>query len=286
MQNTVLSAEYWSQYHVDSPSAGFTSAKDSLAHFTWRNSCYPGYIESMPVSGADGKIVLDYGCGPANDLVGFGLMSKPRRLIGADVSELALHLAAKRVRLHAIEAEFLKVVETPVHIPLDDHSVDLIHCSGVLMMTPDPLAILQEFRRVIRPGGYTQIMVYHYHSIWMHLYVAYQKIILEGRYANMSKLEAFARTTDGEECPVSTAFSVAEFSELAATAGFACEFAGTSISTTEMKVLDKRWEALEEKRLDSESRRFLYQLTFDQRGLPLYDGRVAGINLACRLIPI
>lgn len=240
----------------------------------------------MPVSGADGKIVLDYGCGPGNDLIGFALFSKPLRLIGADVSELALHLAAKRIGLHGIDTELIKVMEAPADMPLDDRSVDLIHCSGVLMHTPDPLAILQEFRRIIRPDGYAQVMVYHYHSIWMHLYVAYQKMILEDRYMNMSKLEAFARSTDGEDCPISTAYSINRFSELASKAGFHCDVGGISISTTEMKVLNKRWEAIEDKRLDAESREFLYHLTFDEKGLPLYDGRVAGINLACRLAPM
>ena len=31
----------------------------------------------MPVNQADGLVVLDYGCGPGNDLVGFGHFSNP-----------------------------------------------------------------------------------------------------------------------------------------------------------------------------------------------------------------
>ena len=75
----------------------FNSRKDSLNYFKWRNSQYPGYIELMPVSNQDGKIVLDYGCGPGNDLVGFAEFSNVKELIGVDVSKPALELAEKRI---------------------------------------------------------------------------------------------------------------------------------------------------------------------------------------------
>lgn len=281
-----MSAEqYWTGHHVDAPDEGFASAAESLAHFAWRNSIYLGYLETMPVRGADGKTVVDFGCGPGNDLVGFGHFSRPARLIGIDVSAPALQLARRRLALHGIAAELIRTREAPVEIPLDTGSIDLVHCSGVLMMTPNPTEILCEFRRVLRPDGHAQVMVYHYASLWMHLYVGYVRMLVEQRYAGLSKQEVFARFTDGEECPISTAYHFEEFAELAAAAGLRCEFAGVSIATTEMKLLPERFAALEDKRLDGESREFLYELRFDERGFPLYRGRVAGINLACRLYP-
>ena len=70
--------------------------------FPLRNSIYPGYIELMPVNQADGLVVLDYGCGPGNDLVGFGHFSNPKKLIGADVSARNEN-SKKRTDLHGIE---------------------------------------------------------------------------------------------------------------------------------------------------------------------------------------
>lgn len=278
--------EYWSDHHVDAPDHGFSSAAESLDHFDWRNKCYLGYLETMPVDGADGKVVLDYGCGPGNDLVGFGTFSHPARLIGLDVSPPALDLARRRLALHDIRAELVRAREAPIHIPLENGSVDLVHCSGVLMMTPDPAAILHEFRRVLRSDGYAQVMVYHHDSLWMHLYVGFVWMITEQRYPGLSKREVFARSTDGEECPISVAYRFEEFAEMARECGLHCEFAGVSVATTEMKLLPSRFAALEDQRLDRESRAFLYELGINDRGLPVYRGRVAGINLACRLYPI
>lgn len=276
-------AQFWSANPVNFPDA--ISVEESLDHFAWRNQQYLGELEVMSVEGADGKVVLDYGCGPGNDLVGFGHYSKPARLIGMDVAERALFLARNRLAVHGIHAELMLQTPQSDRIPLENGSVDLVHSSGVLHHTTDPAAILSEFRRVLRPDGYAQIMVYHYDSIWMHLYVAFVKMLVEGRYAGLSKREAFRHTTDTENCPISRCYTFAQFAELAASAGLRCELAGVSVSTTEMKVLPQRFDALEDQRLDRESRGFLYEVTFNERGLPVHRGRVAGIDLMCRLYP-
>lgn len=276
---------YWSGYHVDSPDSGFCSIQSSLAHYEWRNAQYPGYIELMPVDKADGLVVVDYGCGPGNDVIGFGHFSRPRTLHGVDVSPSSLQLARQRAALHRIAAEFIQVSDADPHIPLEDKSIDLIHSSGVLHHTPDPLAILREFKRVLRPDGYGQIMVYHYDSIWMHLYVAYKKMVIEGWGASLDKRAAFQRTTDGPDCPIALCYRPAEFAALAEAAGLRCKFAGASMSTHELKMLPSRFEAIESKGLDSESRNFLSKLTFDQQLWPRMNGVVAGINACFRVYP-
>jgi len=81
--------EYWTAHNVTGH-LRFRSAQQSLEYFHWRNSQYPGYIDLMPVAGFDGQHVLDFGCGPGHDLVGFGSYSKPARLVGADVSSTSL----------------------------------------------------------------------------------------------------------------------------------------------------------------------------------------------------
>lgn len=64
--------------------------------------------------------MLDYGCGPGNDLVGFGVYSKPARLIGMDVSVSSLDEAKHRLALHGIEAELHKIDVGMARVPLDD----------------------------------------------------------------------------------------------------------------------------------------------------------------------
>jgi SAM-dependent methyltransferase len=281
--NAVTSQEYWSEYHIDAPDSGYATAEASLEHFDWRNRQYPGYIELMPVDQANDLAVLDYGCGPGHDVIGFGCFSCPKRIIAVDVSPVSLGLAARRARLHGLSVDFRQAKERPATIPVEDNTIDLVHCSGVLHHTPNPAAILQEFRRVLKPGGRGQIMVYHHDSIWMHLYVGYQKMICEAAFPGMTKREAFEKTTDGPGCPIALCYTAAEFVQLAESAELSCEFSGASMSMLELKLLPKRFEAIEDKRLDTESRRFLYDLTFDERQWPLHGNVVAGVNACFRI---
>jgi ubiquinone/menaquinone biosynthesis C-methylase UbiE len=272
------SAEYWTRTHVDAPEGGFASVAASLEHFDWRNCQYPGTLDLMPVAGHDGKVILDYGCGPGNDTIGFAHFSRPARLIAADVSPTALALAERRVALHGAAVEFLRLCEDPVSIPLPDASVDLIHTAGVLHHTPDPQAILREFRRILKPGGAVQVMVYNRDSLWMHLFVVHDMMLCKGLYKGLSKEAAFQRTTDGDACPIARCYRRQEFLDLAAGAGLAGTFAGAAASVFEMTFLPRRWEAIKDKRLDADSRHFLVDLTIDGQGYPRYRGAVAGIN--------
>lgn len=276
-------ANFWSANHVPAPDA--RSVADSLNHYSWRNRQYLGYLEMMPVAGADGKVVLDFGCGPGSDLVGFGHYSRPARLIGIDLSAQALALARQRLQLHGIQAELLHQMPTSERIPLETGSVDLVHSSGVVHHTVDPRAVLAEFRRVLRPDGHAQIMIYHYDSVYVHLNVAYERIVVEQRYGGMSLREAFSHTTDGEDCPISRCYTFEEFGELAVSAGLRCEFVGAAISMMEMRSLPLRFDALQDERFNTQSAEFLYELAFNERGLPVYRGRVAGYGMICRLYP-
>jgi ubiquinone/menaquinone biosynthesis C-methylase UbiE len=276
----VISQDYWSGYHIDAPDSGYPSSEASLEHFDWRNRQYPGYIELMPVNQANDLIVMDYGCGPGHDVIGFGCFSRPKRIIAVDISPVSLGLAARRAELHGLSVDFRQAQERPTRIPIEDSTVDLVHCSGVLHHTPDPAAILREFGRVLKRGGRGQIMVYHYDSIWMHLYVAHQMIVCEAAFAGMTKRQAFEKTTDGPNCPIALCYTAGEFVRLAESADLRCEFIGASMSMLELKLLPRRFEAIEDKRLDAESRRFLYDLTFNHYQWPLHKNVVAGVN-AC-----
>ncbi|MGH9959264.1 MAG: class I SAM-dependent methyltransferase, partial [Pyrinomonadaceae bacterium] len=200
------------------------------------------------------------------------------------VSATSLEEARHRLRLHGAIADFILIVERDDKLPLDDSSVDLIHCSGVLHHTPDPLRILCEFRRVLKQNGNAQIMVYNYDSVFLHLYVGYTKMILEREFSGKSVQEAFSKLTDGPDCPISRCYRPDEFKAMAKEAGFNAEFLGCAVSTSEMQMLPRRYEALLDRRLRGESRRFLANLTFDERGCPVYNGYSAGVDGCYRLI--
>ncbi len=275
-------AEYWTQVNVTQHHA-FASAQDSLDYFHWRNDQYYPYIDYLPVSGQDGKVVLDYGCGPGHDLVGFAVYSKPKRLIGMDVSPSSLAEATARLALHDAKAEMVLLDPAATTLPLETASIDLVHSSGVIHHTPDPLQILRELHRVLKPTGTAQIMVYNYDSLWLHLFVGYIVQLVEGRYADLDIRSAFARTTDGEDCPISRVYRPDEFIGLCREAGFAADFIGAAVSMHEAFIAPKRFEAVSHRNLSAESRKFLLSLEIDKRGLPTYRGHYAGVDGCYRL---
>lgn len=276
------SEEFWSTFNVTSHRR-FRDREDSLGYFWWRSEQYFDYLEHMPVKGQDGKVVLDYGCGPGHDLVGFVEYSRPSRLIGMDVSAASLREAEDRLALHGAKPEIVRISESTARLPLPDASIDYVHCSGVLHHVPDVLAVLREFRRVLRPNGQGRIMVYNYESVWLHLYAAHMLRFTRAEGLRQTVREAFRRSTDSEDCPISEAWTPSQVSDMSAQAGFVCRHLGNAVSLHELIILPKRFEAILNAELEQEHRRFLLGLTFDRRGLPYSGDKAAGID-ACYLL--
>ena len=277
---------YWNQHHVVSPQ--FSTPTEYKKFTEFRNQGYIGYSDLLPLEGHNGKVIVDYGCGPGIELAGLGIYNKYKKLYGVDISASALEKAKHRCGILGIDSEFILLNQEVGKLPIASNSVDLINCSGVLHHTPDPISIMKEFKRILKDGGKAQIMIYNYDSVFLHLYVAYIQMILDKKrifskniYQGISKKEAFKLHTDGLHCPISNCWTPEEFIGMAKKAGMKCIFKGAAPEiSTEMKMLPLRLDAITDYRLDSESRKFLYDLTFDDRGIPLYNKRVAGIN-AC-----
>ena len=127
--------DYWSGYTVHVNDRLLASAEGSLRYFQWRCDQYPGYLDLMPVHGLDDCDVLDYGCGPGHDVVGIATYSKPRSLIGLDVSDRALAVAKRRLALHKFGDHVTVRKLMGYSIPLPDSSVDYIHLCSVRAST-------------------------------------------------------------------------------------------------------------------------------------------------------
>jgi ubiquinone/menaquinone biosynthesis C-methylase UbiE len=277
--------QYWTDYNVTSH-AHFASAAESLLAFEARNFQYPGYLDLMPVSGHNDKVILDYGCGPGHDLVGFAEYSEPANLIGIDLSSTSLDQARQRLQLHGKKADLRLISQNERKLPLDDESIDYIHCSGVLMLLKNPSHLLSEFRRILKPSGELRLMVYNYDSIWLHLYVAYFLQIVNRIYAEVSVKQAFSRTTDGEYCPFVDVYNENDMRNMAAETGFSCEFLGAAASLWELHLLPLRFKALLDPTLPQEHRAYLAALSTDPQGYPLYKAKKTGIDACYKFRPV
>jgi SAM-dependent methyltransferase len=272
---------YWTGHTVNS--TPFKTRAESAEYLEWRFDEYPLFREFSRLYGEhDDEVILDYGCGPGNDLTGFGLHTNAKRIIGVDVSPTALKLAQQRLALHGLDPArydlILKSDATP-ELPIEDDSVDFVQSQGVLMSTSDPLGILREFRRVLKPGCRAQVMIYNENSVWFHLCTAYERMITIGDLAGLSVRDAFQRNTDGIDCPVSRCYTPEAFAELCGEAGLETEFVGGYLSQHELTSMKNSWAAaIADPRLPMEHREFLRSLTYDPAGMPMYNGFHAGIG--------
>ncbi len=279
-------AAFWTGHTVNS--RPFVTARQSARYLEWRFRQYPRFRELSGLYGRhDGETILDYGCGPGNDLVGFALHTRAARIVGADVSSQALALSAHRLSLHpeAVgRVELVQLLEDHPRLPLEDASVDFVSSQGVIHHTTDPQAVLAELARVVRPGGEGSVMVYNRDSTWLHLATAYELQILQGRWAGEPIDEAFRHNTDGPDCPISRAWAPPTFVAMCARAGFEARFLGGYPSRMELDALRRlRRRALSDERLGAEHRAFLSEIELDDDGLPTRGGVLAGIGGSYRL---
>ena len=259
------------------------TAHQSKKYLEWRFSVYPLFKDFMQLWGNhDNQVVLDYGCGPGNDLVGFLVYTRAKRVIGVDISEKALRFASKRLALHNIDnerVELIRISDNAAKIPIEDNTIDYVYCEGVLHHTTAPEEIIKEFNRVLKPRGQACIMVYNNDSIWFHLYVAYEQMILQDRFPGLNVYQAFEKTTDTEECPVARCYKPQEFIDICEKAGFRAEYVGGYFSLLELELLKKYHQAaLSDERLGIEHKDFLKNLVLDEKGFPQYKGKHTGIG--------
>lgn len=109
----------------------------------------------------EGQDVLDVGCG-----IGFWVHQFARRgarVSACDLTETAVGLTRRRAELYGFDADVR--VGNAEELPYGDASFDHINCQGVIHHTPDTARCIDEFHRVLRPGGTLSVSVYYRSSV-------------------------------------------------------------------------------------------------------------------------
>ena len=98
----------------------------------------------------NGGRILDVGVGTGISLKDY---SRANRLTGVDYSEPMLRKAAERVAEHRLDnVEALAVMDAK-HLGFPDAVFDVVVAQYVITAVPEPEATLDEFARVLKPGG-------------------------------------------------------------------------------------------------------------------------------------
>ncbi len=135
-----------------------------------------------------GRDVLDVGCGAGVEVVRFARAGA--RVTGVDLAPSAASLTRENVRQHQLTAGI--VVADGEALPFPEASIDFVYAHGVMQYTTNDRRLVDECRRVLRPGGLAMFQVYHRRS-WLHVLSKVMKVPLEHEDAPVLK-----RYTTGE----------------------------------------------------------------------------------------
>lgn len=104
-----------------------------------------------------GEVVLDLGSGAGFDsLLAARQVGPAGRVVSVDMTMAMLErtrAGAHALGLRNVDAR-LGYAEA---LPVEDASVDVVISNGVINLTPDKLSVMEEVRRVLKPGGRVQI---------------------------------------------------------------------------------------------------------------------------------
>lgn len=100
--------------------------------------------------GAGGGRILEVGVGTGISLPDY---ARHNTIVGVDLSEPMLRKAHERVAEHKLTNVATLSVMDAMHMALPDKSFDVVVAQFVITAVPNPEATLDEFARVIKPGG-------------------------------------------------------------------------------------------------------------------------------------
>ena len=141
---------------------------DYDAYGDWRHSSLSKSWAAFDDSNIIGREVLDFGCGDGPLSIHLAKEKQPRRIVGVDIDVSAIERAKSSLIDAAIpnEVQVDFVLGSTDGLPVPDQSFDTLLAFDCLEHVMSPLPILQEWHRVLRPGGRCLIEWFPYKGPW------------------------------------------------------------------------------------------------------------------------
>jgi len=131
-------------------------------YMPWRKIPFDPLIDFTALGRQD-VLEIGVGAGTHAEL----LARHARSFTGIDLTESAVTLTARRMQLFDLAARVERMDAESLRFP--DGSFDFIWTWGVIHHSANTRRVLEEMRRVLRPGGRAVVMVYHRN--WWNYYV-------------------------------------------------------------------------------------------------------------------
>jgi ubiquinone/menaquinone biosynthesis C-methylase UbiE len=125
-------------FYANVPGRIFRTAQDRLASMV---------DESLP---EDARLLIDVGSGPGSLSIGIARRRPALRVVGVDLSGTMVRIARKNAGALP-NLEFRR--ENAARLSAEDGSADMIVSSESMHHWRDAVGVLDEFHRVLRPGG-------------------------------------------------------------------------------------------------------------------------------------
>ena len=132
--------------------------------------------------GYRGQMVLDVGCGAGTDLMRFARGGAV--VSGVDISSSAVALARANFTQQGLTADLREA--DGERLPFADGAFDFVYAHGVVQYTANDRALVEECRRVLKPGGTAVFQVYNRIS-WLNALSKLMKVGLEHEDAPVLK---------------------------------------------------------------------------------------------------
>lgn len=116
-------------------------------HKAWRKFT----MKKMNV--APGQTALDLCCGTCDWTIALAEASATGKVVGLDFSQNMLDVGAAKVEKLGLNKQITLVQGNAMSLPFEDNTFDFVTIGFGLRNVPDYLQVLNEMRRVVRPGG-------------------------------------------------------------------------------------------------------------------------------------
>lgn len=150
---------YWEQHihdlEITSHPVGSRGFFDDLEQYHFEKLHHLPRL--VPFEASRGRQVLDVGCGAGVDLARFARGGA--RVTGVDLAVSAIDLARQNLAQQGLQAD-LRVASGEA-LPFPDDTFDLVFAHGVVQYTANPQTLVDECRRVLKPGGQAIFQVYN-----------------------------------------------------------------------------------------------------------------------------
>jgi SAM-dependent methyltransferase len=168
--------DYWNRHihdlEITRHPVGSRGFFDDLDHYHFEKLHH--LLRLVAFDGYRGRSVLEVGCGAGVDLARFAKGGAD--VTGVDLAPSAIELARANFAQQGLPGRF--DVADGEHLPFPDNSFDLVYAHGVVQYTANPQRLVEECRRVLKPGGEAIFQVYNRIS-WLHALSKLMKVGLE-----------------------------------------------------------------------------------------------------------